>query len=74
MVILFLVYRMMGIKLCFLVVVGSLLVQLVVRLQKYSMSVWFDLCGVVLLLADCSDVADQRELLGECNGCARKCS
>ena len=36
--------------------------------------VWFDLCGVVLLLADCGDVADQRELLGECNGCARKCS
>ena len=36
--------------------------------------VWFDLCVVVLLLADCGDVADQRELLGECNGCARKCS
>ena len=42
--------------------------------EVFDDDVWFVLCGVVLLLADCGDVADQRELLGECNGCARKCS
>ena len=35
---------------------------------------WFDLCGVVLVLADCGDVADQSELCGDCIGCSRKCS
>ena len=35
---------------------------------------WFVLCDVVLVLADCGDVAEQSELLGECNGCIRKCS
>ena len=42
--------------------------------EVFNDDVWFVLCGVVLLLADCGDVADQRELLGECNGCTRKCS
>ena len=35
----------------------------------------FVLCGVVvLLLADCGEVADQSELFGECSGCTLKCS
>ena len=42
--------------------------------EVFDDDVWFDLFGVVLPLTDCGDVADQRELLGECNGCARKCS
>ena len=29
---------------------------------------------VVLLLADCGEVADQSELFGECSGCTLKCS
>ena len=36
--------------------------------------VWFVRNGVVLVLADWGDVADQSELLGDCNGCTRKCS
>ena len=36
--------------------------------------VWFVRNGVVLVLADWGDVADQCELLGDCNGCTRKCS
>ena len=34
----------------------------------------FVLCGVELVLAECGDVADQRELFGDCSGCTRKCS
>ena len=40
--------------------------------EVFDDDVWFVLCGVVLVLADCGDVADQRELLGECNHCTRK--
>ena len=36
--------------------------------------VWFVRNGVVLVLAGWGDVADQSELLGDCNGCTRKCS
>ena len=36
--------------------------------------VWFVRNGVVIVLADWGDVADQCELLGDCNGCTRKCS
>ena len=36
--------------------------------------VWFVLNGGVLVFADCGDVSDQNELLGDCNGCTRKCS
>ena len=28
--------------------------------EVFDDDVWFDLCGVVLLLADCGDVADQK--------------
>ena len=42
--------------------------------EVFEDDVWFDLCGVVLILAVCGDVADQRELLGECNDYARKSS
>ena len=34
----------------------------------------FVLNGVVFVLVDCGDVADQSELLGDCNGCTQKCS
>ena len=38
--------------------------------------VLFVRCCVVLLLlaAECGEVADQRELFFECKGCSRKCS